>query len=96
VCLLFPEGRQQGDTVTIRRLRTPAEEAARKARLRALVHECQVCGRLNFWGTFSCGHVRGTIEECNEWMCSQIRSWPEWQKKAFREGVVPDRSRRVQ
>jgi hypothetical protein len=80
----------------IRRLGTPTEEAARKARLRTLVHECPECGRLNFWGTFPCGHVVGTIEEFTEWMCNEIQTWPLWQKKAFREGVVPDQSGRIQ
>jgi hypothetical protein len=82
--------------MTIRRLGMPEEEYARKERLRALVRECPECGRLNFWGTFPCGHVVGTIEEFTEWFCAEIRAWPDWQKKAFREGVVPDCSGRIQ
>jgi hypothetical protein len=82
--------------MTIRRLGTPEQEAAGKERLRALVRECQKCGRLNFWGTFPCGHVVGAMEEFTEWFCGEIRTWPEWEKKVLREGVVPDRSGRIQ
>jgi hypothetical protein len=80
----------------IRKLGSPEQEAARKEGLRALVRECPECGRLNFWGTFPCGHVVGTIEEFTEWLCSNIKTWAEWEKKVFREGVVPDRSGRIQ
>ena len=87
---------RNGLELMIRRLGTQEEEKARKRRLRALIRECRVCGRLNFWSTFPCGHVVGGIEEVNDWMCREIKTWPQWQKKAFREGVVPDQSGRIQ
>lgn len=80
----------------IRKVGNPEQEAARRERQRARVRECSVCGRLAFWGTFPCGHVVGTMEEFTEWFCGEIRTWPEWKKKAWREGVVPDHSGRIQ
>ena len=75
---------------------TLEEEAARKERLHNSSRECS-CGLLRMYGT-PClnGHMYMGIEEFSEFMYDEIRTWPEWRKRVFREGVVDDRSGRVQ
>jgi hypothetical protein len=92
--LLSSKGR--GSSAMIRILGTLEEEAARKARLRNSSRTCS-CGLLRMYG-HACldGHVRMGIEESSEFMCDEIRTWPEWRKRVFREGVVEDRGGRLQ
>jgi hypothetical protein len=74
VCLLFPEGRREGGSMTIRFIVTPAEEAARKERLRNSSRECS-CGLLRLWG-HACirGHLRMGLEEFTQLLCRSIES----------------------